>query len=286
MTLSEWWRRSYEARVATANLVSATILFVASVLTFDWYLLGVAILAEVVYLCWSVLTNRYPASPKLSADKARESRLDRLLLVVAIAGIVVILFFGFGKHLLTHPLPTLTHAGGWEAGAIGWTWLFLIYYIIKFTPTKQPTVAYYVGFLYAVTFVLPIPALWTIKKPNIHIIVVWLIAVFLAIIDSLISKKHDDPNERDRSRASLIWADIPMVIALPVLLLYLLIHKDTENPDIFVAGVVSCQLLVSNSVFIVMEFQLLRPPRVPQRVLLKGVAPEPGQGGTPPETTK
>jgi ABC-type nitrate/sulfonate/bicarbonate transport system substrate-binding protein len=48
--------------------------------------------------------------------------------------------------------------------------------------------------------------------------------------------------------------------ALFVLWIYLLMYRDTENPDVFVSGVISCQLLISNAAFIVMEFGLLPPP--------------------------
>jgi hypothetical protein len=50
------------------------------------------------------------------------------------------------------------------------------------------------------------------------------------------------------------------VFSFLVLYAYLKLHRDTEAPEVFVAGVVACQLLISNAVFIVMEFGFLRLP--------------------------
>ena len=107
-------------------------------------------------------------------------------------------------------------------------------------------------------------------KPIEHVIYVTLIATSFLIIDLLIVLYHPVDKERDVSKSSLIWADIPMVFAFCVLLAYLLIHRDTENPEVFVSGVVSCQLLVSNAVFVVMEFGFLRRDDAP----LTPAAPE------------
>jgi hypothetical protein len=81
------------------------------------------------------------------------------------------------------------------------------------------------------------------------------------VIDLLVVVLHTDPEEQNRSKASLFGADVPMVVAFSVLMAYLWWHHDTENPDVFVSGVVACQLLISNAVFVVTEFGLLRPSK-------------------------
>jgi len=186
--------------------------------------------------------------------------LDGVLLVVTVIGFVVIFFFGFGKHLLSHPLPALTHAEGWDTGAIIWTGFFLFYYTFKFQFSK-------VGILdkafviFIAWFSLPFLFLawYFMDKPIIHVLFVWLIGVCFLVVDSLVIKYHPDPEEKDLSRASRKWADWPMVISFAVLMAYLLWHRDTEHKDVFVSGVVASQLLISNSVFVVMEFGFLRP---------------------------
>src|SRR5438105_11009587 len=122
----------------TANLVLLTILLVASGLTLDWMLLVVGMTVELVYLCWASFSSRYTKrlESRTQSVVSEDPFLDGLLLVVTVAGFVVIFFFGFGKHLLSHPWPYLTHAEGWDVGAITWTGFFLVYYIWKFPFTN------------------------------------------------------------------------------------------------------------------------------------------------------
>ncbi len=94
----------------------------------------------------TILSSLPGATDLPSGEKASERRspsgmigitlLDGSLLVVTVAGFVIILFFGFGKHLLSHPLPFLTHAAGWDIGALTWTGFFLLYYTGKFKFTN------------------------------------------------------------------------------------------------------------------------------------------------------
>src|SRR5438046_670195 len=54
-----------------------------------------------------------------------------------------------------------------------------------------------------------------------------------------------------------------MVAAFIILLVYLWIHADAEHQNVFVSSVISCQLVISNVVFVVMEFGFLRQPESP-----------------------
>jgi hypothetical protein len=269
MTISKWWGRGLEGLKETANLVSFfSILIVASFLTFDWVLLGAGLVLETGYLCWACLSQKYRMrlESREQSGKLAIDFLDRVLLVVSAAGLVVIVFFGFGKHLLSHPWPNFTHAEGWEAGAIIWTWTFLLYYMVKFHSTENQAVDSFIKVLFSVgSTVLLLLAWFSMKRPTEHVIYVWLIGVCFLVIDSLVVRFHPEPKERELSRASRKWADWPMVIAFGVLFLYLKAHPDTEYPEAFVSGVVACQLLISNSVFVVMEFGLLRLPKVAVR---------------------
>ena len=274
----------------TVNLVSLTILGVASYLTSDYELLWIGLAVEAAYLLLATLTASEKArsaswipagiASRLTGVRKRHETwlerfrklkthdgednfaLDQVLLIVTVAGFVVIMFFGFGKHLLTHRWPNLTHAQGWEAGAIAWTGLFLLYYLFKTPRTPSVTVDKIIilslGGLNAWFWWEAWKSLG--GKPLQHIKWIMGIAACFLVIDLMISIFHDDPAEKARSRASLYWADVPMVFSFVVLVVYLLGHGDTESPEVFVAGVVACQLLISNAVFVVMEFGLLQPP--------------------------
>jgi len=286
MTVPSWLKCFFGALRETANVISLTILLAVCLFTSDWPLLKVGIEIEVVYLVLALVLTRewflsyhvlpYRARLLLSRYKARletprRSRtlgenfiLDQVLLIVTIAGAVLIMFFGFGKHLLTYRWYDLTHAAGWEAGAIGWTGLFLIYYLFKIPPTRSVTVDKLIFVaLVGINLFLMLQAVKTIgDKPLKHIPYVLGIAACFLITDLMSSIFRDEDDiEKPRSRASLYWADFPMVFAFIVLFIYLWVHSDTEAPEVFVAGVIACQLLISNAVFIVMEFGLLQSPK-------------------------
>jgi hypothetical protein len=262
--LFEWLKQVSKAFWETANLVALIILVVPSVLTWDKELFGVGILVEVGYLCWASLWPSYRTQLKSQAKSAKRvvTSLDRVLLVVSIAGFIVILFFGFCKHLLSHPRPYLTHAEGWELGAIIWTAFFLVYYLFKFQVTGRPNFDKAILVLVAWLGHPLLTRAWdSRRRPIEHVTYVLAIGACFFVIDLLVALKHPNLDERDLSWASLKWADAPMVVAFSVLLGYLVLHRDTENPDVFVSGVVSCQLLISNAVFVVMEFGLLKSPK-------------------------
>jgi hypothetical protein len=264
---------------------------VASVVTLDWVPPSVCLLLECVYLVgyayWPRLQARLgtrSGSPELPEtdqviatgtagrindfllnppERHSVSFLDGWLLVVTVAGLVIIFFFGFGKHLLSHPLPYFTHAQGWEAGAILWTYTFLLYYMVKVPSTKNIPADSFIKVLVPVVSTGLLVLAWLSMKshqPTLHVITIWAIGVCFLLVDSLVVRYHPDPKERDLSRASRKWADWPMVASLGVLFLYLVVHPDTEQKEVFVSGIVACQLLISNSVFVVMEFGLLASP--------------------------
>jgi len=317
MTLAAFWNqvkdnvserqiRGKEAAKETANQIALTILVVASLLTTDWKLLVVGTVGEILYLGLASIAPLYKArlEARKQQDKEGVKFLDQVLLVVTVAGFIVILFFGFCKHLLSRLFPILSHAQGWEVGAIGWTTLFLVYYLAKFKGTgagkDDKKVEEGVHNLKLVVLALLysafLAAAWlTRAEPLWHVLVVMGIGICFCIGDRLSMNHNPDEDERRLSRASLHWADYPMVAAVFVLFLYLLLHRDAEYKEVFVAGVISCQLLISNAVFVVMEFEWLQDPEAasgaeraraaaPVRVSKEdpsGVSEEPLSGGPP-----
>lgn len=260
MKLPDWSQRPRAALRGTANLVALTIVAWASFLTWDRWLALVGLLLEITFLIWATWSRKYQARLDARSDK-RPEIIDLWLLIVTVSGFVVILFFGFGKLLLTPRWLPLSHAQGWEAGAIGWTALFLSYYLFKFKDTKNP--ALYQGILVCVAILstLLLILLWySMEIPILHVAAVLAFAMCFLAIDLVLVFKHKSDDEKSRSLASLVGADIPMVATLSLLLLYLWIYEDADNRDVFVSGVVACQLLFSNAVFVVTEFAWLQLP--------------------------
>ena len=259
------WRHGTAPLTETVNVVAATILGVAALLTRDPYLLGVGVGAEIIYLVCVSISPQYEERLQRRRIELPQGvyGLDLWLVFVTAAGVTVILFFGFGKHLLSHPWPKMTHAGGWEAGALCWTLAFLVYYAPKFfvgaggkfSPLVVPSVV--TGFLLVYFW---FKAWYSVgqTRPLEHVVYVLLISVCLTFLDWVAWKKHILEKERVLSHASLRWADAPMLVAFLTLLLYLWAHHDAEHEDVFVSGVISCQLVISNVIFVVMEFGFLK----------------------------
>ena len=269
MKLPEWSKRSGAALRGTANLLALTIVLWASFLTWDGWLAGVGIGLEIIFLSWAAWSKTYRTRLESRRGKPRPKKIDLWLLIVTVSGFVVILFFGFGKLLLTPRWLSLSHAQGWEAGAIGWTALFLIYYLFKFQKTKNPALYHVVFILITIlSFALLLGLWYSMEIPVLHVVFVLALGLcFLGIDLFLVLTIEDDKenaeekDERGRSLASLVGADIPMVLTLSLLLLYLWIYKDADNQDVFVSGVVACQLLFSNAVFVLTEFAWLQLPK-------------------------
>ena len=265
MKLPEWSKRSGAALRGTANLVALTIVAWASFLTWDIWLAVVGGGIEIIFLSWATWSKTYQKRLESRRGKPRPKPIDLWLLIVTVSGFVVILFFGFGKLLLTPRWLPLSHAQGWEAGAIGWTALFLIYYLFKFKKTKNPALYQVVLILVAiVSTVLLFGLRYSMDIPVLHVALVLALGVCFLGMDLFLvfTLVDDDKNdEKSRSLASLVGADIPMVLTLSLLLLYLGIYNDADNRDVFVSGVVACQLLFSNAVFVLTEFAWLQLPQ-------------------------
>jgi hypothetical protein len=267
MILSNRQKRACKAFSETANLVALSIVLVPGLLTLDPWLLGGGTAFELGYLfiatfCWRPYLRRVESREESGKDT---DPLDPALLVVSVIGAIIIMFFGFfGKHLLSYRLFFLTRAQGWEAGAIIWTFVFIGYYYFKVDLTRS-------GWDKLIFPLFPVAgivslglAFWFMfKDPATHVICIFVSGLCLLLIDLVICKKHPHRREKELSKRSLIAADIPTVGAFLVLILYLCFDGGADKKDVFVSGVVAYQVLVSNAVFIVMEFGLLGPPKDP-----------------------
>lgn len=251
-------KAALHALLFSANIIAFAIVPLAAGLTRDWLLLGVFGAVELTLLLLAASQRRIRRWCKARRGESKEP-LDYVLLWVTAAGLVVICFFGFGKHLLTHPFPELTHARGWEAGALVWTVGFLLYYIAKFNfdAKAQMSKVLVIG-LVMVNFYLVVAAWAYMNEPTLHIICVLLIGSSFLVVDLIMTMQHTVLKERRLSWTSLWLADVPTVLSLLVLLVFLLSHPDAEDQEVFVSGIIAFQLLVSNAIFVVLEFDFLR----------------------------
>lgn len=259
------------------NLICLMMVEMAALLTWDRWLALSGFIAEAAYVLVAPKTKWVR---KLPERRATLDRLNVALLVVAIAGVMIISFAGFLKHLLSNPLPTLTHSQTWEFCAVFWTILFLVYYFCKWKmTTNQKKIIVLLAFA-LFSFLASLVVLnWGLAWPYpylsseyLHVFLIALGTFFMLLIDFVLWKKGGDRDERMRSRQSFWIADVPVFMAFVVLLVCLLRDKDNEHPDAFFGGAVSFQLVLSNILFIVTEFNLL------------GVSPEEHRalGATPP----
>src|SRR5260370_1300667 len=100
----------------------------AAFLTWDGWLAASGLIVESAFL---LLAPRTEWAQELREKRAGLDRLNVVLLAVAIAGAMIIFSAGLLKHLLSNPVPGLTHSETWEFCAVIWTILFLVYYFCK-----------------------------------------------------------------------------------------------------------------------------------------------------------
>jgi hypothetical protein len=247
--MRERLRRTWQPFKLSPNLVITAIAVPAGLLTLDWWLLGIYAALEILYLI---------AAPSMPSVMNRDESLDPLdiaLMVVLVSGSVVILIFGFGKHLLTRLWPGLTHAQGWEIGAIIWTGISLIYYFCKVRTGNSRIDKGINACVFLACTPLLFGAALTLTKPQWHLICILAISILLLVTDYAISRYHYLEKEQWLSRQSVLFADIPAVTAFLVLLIFMSAHRDAENTEAFLGGAISLQLIMSNAMFVIQEFR-------------------------------
>src|SRR5215213_4987091 len=87
---SRWWKRLVGAFIETPNLVALSILGVPSVLTQDSLLIILGLVLEAVYLTWATWFSQFEKRLQWRTQHNIDP-LDRVLLVVCVAGFVAIL---------------------------------------------------------------------------------------------------------------------------------------------------------------------------------------------------
>lgn len=253
----------WRAFIETANLVALfPILLLTAWLTQSQHLIFVGVVLELLYLLVAYISAAY--KHRLESRSQARPR-NQALLLISVAGLVIILFFGFGKHLLSHRFFKFNHVQGWEAGALSWTGLFLLYYLAKLIKpsgdhatsagTRDLAIDKSLVSIFSVAGALLIWRAWnSMNNPLLHMVYVLLISLCLFGIDFRLSRVYPESTEKTIFRL----VDAPMIVAFCVLIAYLWVHPDTEHPEAFVSGVVAFELLISNVIFVVTEYEILK----------------------------
>lgn len=211
---------------------------------------------------------------KIGSDSGLLASLKRNfgLWAMSASGALLIFCFGFGdnwswmKWLVKYILGTQTQispAESWELGAISWSLLFGAYYYSTFPFVGKDRLNKAVAALLSLGTVL---LCWmgarSLHNPSSasHFRIVSAIGFLFCLTDFILFWYHQ--GDRRRMFLESLWvADAPMVAGLTTLLLFQIYHREygaRGEMETFLAGAISFQLIVSNVIFILCQFGVLR----------------------------
>jgi hypothetical protein len=186
---------------------------------------------------------------------------------MAVSGAMLIFCFGFGadwgwmQSLAVHVLGTqLSHSESWELGAITWSLLFGGYYYLTFPFLPRDRINRLVLLLLSLgTVTLCGAAGYSIHSP-MHFVFVLAIGILFCMTDFILFWWHS--GIRRKMFLETLWvADAPMISGLLTLFCFQIYHRHlarTVEMEVFLAGAISFQLIVSNVVFILSQFGIFR----------------------------
>lgn len=191
------------------------------------------------------------------------------LWAIAISGVLLIFCFGFGnewswmQEFVKWCLRVqLSPSESWELGAITWSLVFGAYYYFTFPFLPEDRLnRVLLALLSLGTVALCGAAAYSLHEHSaLHFRYVSAIGFLFCITDFMLFWWHQG-NRRRMFLESLWVADAPMIAGLATLLVFQIYHTGHE-PDkemqTFLAGAISFQLIVSNVVFILCQFGVLR----------------------------
>lgn len=191
------------------------------------------------------------------------------LWVMTVSGTLLIFCFGFGnewnwmKVLALRALGvSLSPSESWELGAISWSLLFGIYYYFTFPfLPKDHLNRVLLAVLSIGTVTLCGAAAYSLHNHSvIHFRYVSAIGFLFCVTDFVLFWWHQ--GDRRKMFLESLWvADAPMIAGLATLLTFQIYHRNYGTGgemQTFLAGAISFQLIVSNVVFILCQFGVLR----------------------------
>lgn len=203
---------------------------------------------------------------KNHASNAVAPGLDSWLKLMIGIGVIIVstcTFFmhAFRQFILLPRGVTLTHGEVWELGAVAWSFFFVIYYVVKLPWTGHSTRDKYLAFL--VCLGMPVATWFAIRsivdhKYLIHFGWVVCIGLLFTVADTILWNSHGASQHGKMFRESWCVADLPLMVGCIVLFTFLYVDSDVEAPDVFLAGAISFQLLVSNVLFVMSQAGVIR----------------------------
>ncbi len=217
----------------------------------------------------SAVLARQQKSSKTGARSGMSPKDQLGLWAIAVSGVLLTFCFGFGndwswmKELVHWCLRVqLSPSESWELGAITWSLLFGAYYYFTFPFLPEDRLNRVLMALLSLgTIALCGAAAYSLHEHSIlHFRYVSAIGFLFCLTDFILFWWHQG-NRRRMFLESLWVADAPMIAGLATLLVFQIYHKSQETDremQTFLAGAISFQLIVSNVVFILCQFGVLR----------------------------
>jgi WD40 repeat protein len=208
--------------------------------------------------------------------------LDGWWWTMVVLGFLIIGFFGF-CFCIDAPLSSTgvrwwhivapvqaTHCTGqwrsWEIGAVIWSILFGIYYFVRFPLPNGTSIIKAMCLVVFIGATIPnmLAAYYILEfKPAVYH-VFWVIvgALLFMFVDFWLFRELEHKRQRGSFLESLLMADLPVVVGLSFLLLYLFPHfkqgDNSESMEAFAGGAISFQLIASNVIFILSQGGFIR----------------------------
>src|SRR5436305_5753709 len=210
--------------------------------------------------------------------------LDGWWWAMVVLGFFIIGFFGF-CFCIDAPLssagvrwwhivaPTQAmHCTGqwrsWEIGAVIWSILFGIYYFVRFPLPNGTSIIKAMCLVIFIGATIPnmLAAYYILEfRPAVYH-VFWVIvgALLFMFVDFWLFRELEHKRQRGSFLEGLLMADLPVVVGLSFLLLYLLPSyfdqggNSDERIEAFAGGAISFQLIVSNVIFVLSQGGFIR----------------------------
>lgn len=162
------------------------------------------------------------------------------------------------KYLRIEGVPQLTHSQGWELGALIWNVGFGRWFYRNVPlPNDERLIRI---MLFRISWwifwctLFAIVSIWWLD--NTHIFFVCGIALVYWWTDRMLATNLADPQQRGNFQECYWLADIPIVAAFVVLVLYQLFRffdPHDESLHMFFSGAISFQLIASNVIFALIQ---------------------------------
>lgn len=209
--------------------------------------------------------------------------LDGWWWAMVVLGFLIIGFFGFcfcieapvgsaGMRWWRIVAPThAIHCAGqwrsWEFGAVIWSILFGIYYFVRFPLPHGTSIIKAMCLVIFIGATIPnmLAAYYILGFQPAVYHVFWVIvgALLFMFVDFWLFRELEHKRQRGSFLEGLLMADLPVVVGLSILLLYLLLaHSNqggnSESMEAFAGGAISFQLIASNVIFVLSQGGFIR----------------------------